>query len=159
VKLVVGIILIFMSIVHVIFGEKMQVNILKKLEANNILIGSFRVMSLQGGLLLFAVGVVEIMVYALKKLEANNTLIGSFRVMSLQGGLLLFAVGVVEIMVYAGIIGLTGFAIFIPLGIVCLNVISVFIVAIVKHKELFKVIIPQFLIFGVIIILQLFSVI
>ena len=54
-KLVVGIILIFMSIVHVIYGEKMQVNILKKLEANNILIGSFRVMSLQGGLLLFAV--------------------------------------------------------------------------------------------------------
>lgn len=121
-KLVVGIILIFMSIVHVIYGGKMQVNILKKLEANNILIGSFRVMSL-------------------------------------QGGLLLFAVGVVEIMVYAGLIGLTGFAIFIPLGIVCLNVISVFIVAIVKHQELFKAIIPQFLIFGVIIILQVLSVI
>ena len=118
-KLVVGIILIFMSIVHVIYGEKMQVNILKKLEANNILIGSFRVMSLQGGLLLFAVGVIEIMVYA----------------------------------------GLSGFAVYIPLGIVCLNVISVFIVAIVKHQELFKVIIPQFLIFSIIIILQVLSVI
>ena len=121
-KLVVGIILIFMSIVHVIYGGKMQVNILKKLEANSILIGSFRVMSL-------------------------------------QGGLLLFAVGVIEIMVYAGLIGLTGFSIYIPLGIVCLNVISVFIVAIVKHQELFKVIIPQFLIFSIIIILQVLSVI
>lgn len=121
-KLVVGIILIFMSIVHVIYGEKLQVNILKKLEANNILIGSFRVMSL-------------------------------------QGGLILFAVGVIEIMVYAGLIGLSGFAIFIPLGIVCLNVISVFIVAIVKHKELSKVIIPQFLIFSIIILLQVLSII
>lgn len=95
-KLVVGIILIVMSIVHVIYGEKMQVNVLKKLGVNNILIGSYRVMSF-------------------------------------QGGLLLFAVGVVEIMVYTGLIVLTGFAIFMPLGIVCLNVISVFIVAIVKH--------------------------
>ena len=120
-KLVVGIILVFMSIVHLIYGEKMQVNILKKLEVNNILIGSYRVMSL-------------------------------------QGGLLLFAVGVVEIMVYAGLIELTGFAIFIPLGIICINVMSVFIVAIVKHQELFKATIPQFLIFAIIIILQVWSV-
>ena len=121
-KLVVGIILIVMSIVHVIYGEKMQVNVLKKLGVNNILIGSYRVMSF-------------------------------------QGGLLLSAVGVVEIMVYTGLIVLTGFAIFMPLGIVCINVISVFIVAIVKHRELIKATIPQFLIFSIIIILQVWSVI
>lgn len=121
-KLAVGIMLIFMSIVHVIYGEKMQVSVLKKLEVNNILIGSYRVMSL-------------------------------------QGGLLLFAVGVVEIMIYVGLIVLTGFAVYIPLGIICLNVISVLIVAIVKHQELFKVTIPQFLIFAIIIILQVWSII
>lgn len=120
-KLVIGIMLIFMSIVHVIYGEKMQVN-------------------------------------ELKKIETNNILIASYMVMSLQGGLLLFAVGVVEIMVYAGLIVLTGFAIFIPLGIICLNVISVFIVAIGKHQELFKVTIPQFLIFAIIIIFQVLTV-
>jgi len=119
-KLLVGIILVFMSIVHVIYGEKMQVNLLKKLEVSNILIGSYRVMSL-------------------------------------QGGILLFAVGAVEIMFYAGLVDLTGFAIYIPLGIICLNVISVFIVALVKHHELFKATIPQFLIFAIIIILQVLS--
>jgi hypothetical protein len=120
-KLVIGIMLIFISIVHVIYGEKMQVN-------------------------------------ELKKIEVNNILIASYRVLSLQGGLLLFAVGVVEILVYARLIVFTGFAIFIPLGIICLNVISVFIVAIGKHQELFKVTIPQFLIFAIIIILQVWSV-
>lgn len=121
-KLVAGVMLIFMSIVHVIYGEKMQVSFLKQLGVNNILIGSYRVMSL-------------------------------------QGSILLFAVGVVEIMVFSGLIVLAGFAIFIPLGIICLNVLSVFIVAIVKHHELIKATIPQFLIFAIIISIQVLSII
>ncbi|MFZ3579481.1 hypothetical protein [Virgibacillus sp. DJP39] len=120
-KMAVGIILIFMSIVHVIYGEKMQVDVLKKLKADNILIGSFRAMSLQGGILLFAVGVIEILVFT-------------------------------EVVV------LTGFAIYIPVGIICLNVLSVLIVALGKHLELFKATIPQFFIFAIIIILQVMSI-
>jgi hypothetical protein len=121
-KLIVGIILIFMSIVHVIYGEKMQVDELKKVNVNNIIIGSYRVMSVQGGMLLFAVGIVEILVFA-------NQVV------------------------------LTGFAVYIPLGILCLNVISVFIVSFLKHRELIKATIPQFLIFLVIITLEVLSVV
>jgi hypothetical protein len=107
--------------VHVIYGEKMQV-------------------------------------MELKELKANTILIGSYRVMSLQGGILLFAVGLIEIMVFIELIELTGFAAFIPLGVVCLNVLSVFIVSIGKHRELLKATVPQFLIFTVIISLQFLSV-
>jgi hypothetical protein len=120
-KLAVGaiLILIFMSIVHVIYGEKMQVDVLKKLNANPKLLGSFRVMLLQGSLLLCAVGVVKIFFYT--KIIKN------------------------------------GFAAFILVGVICLNVLSVLIVALIKHRELFKPTIPLFLIFSTIIILQMRS--
>jgi len=62
-KLIIGILLIVMSIIHVIYGEKKLVNELRGLRADNLLIGSFRVMSVQGGLLLFAIGLIEIMSY------------------------------------------------------------------------------------------------
>ena len=120
-NLVVGIMLILLSIVHVVYGEKEQVSLLKKMDRNNILIGSFRVMSL-------------------------------------QGGLLLFAVGVVEILVFAGSIALTGFAVFIPLGLVCLNLMAFLIVALVKNQELIKNAIPQLIIFAIIITFQIISV-
>lgn len=120
-KLIVGIILIFMSIVHIIYGEKMQTNILKKLKADSILIGSFRSMSL-------------------------------------QGGLLLFAVGVMEIMVYLGLIELIGIAVYIPLGIVSLNMAAVLAVALLKHRDLIKATVPQFIIFSFILLLQVLSI-
>lgn len=120
-KLIVGIILIFMSIVHVIYGEKMQTNILKKLKADSILIGSFRSMSL-------------------------------------QGGLILFAVGLMEIMVYLGLIELIGIAVYIPLGIVSLNMIAVLAVALIKHRDLIKATVPQFIIFSFILLLQALSI-
>ncbi len=121
-KLTVGLILIFMSIVHVFYGEKMQVNVLEKLGADRILIGSFRAMSL-------------------------------------QGGLLLFGIGLLEIMVYTGFIELTGFAVYIPLILLCMNVIGVLIVASLKHRELIRATIPQFIIFSFIILLEVLSVI
>lgn len=120
-KLIVGIILIFMSIVHVIYGEKMQINILKKLKADSIMIGSFRSMSL-------------------------------------QGGLLLFAVGLMEIMVYLGIIELIGIAVYIPLGIVSLNMTAVLVVALLKHRDLIKATVPQFIIFSFTLLLQALSI-
>jgi len=122
VKAAVGMILILMSMVHVIYGEKMQVA-------------------------------------ELKKLNASNLLIGSFRVMSLQGGVLLFAVGIVELLTFFQFLTLTGFAMYIPVGIVCLNVLSVFMIAFTKHPELIKATIPQFIIILIIISLQLLSVI
>ncbi|EWG12299.1 hypothetical protein [Cytobacillus firmus] len=94
----------------------------------------------------------------LKNLGASNILIGSFRAMSLQGGLLVFIVGAAEILVYAGLIELTGFAAYIPMGILCINVISVFIVAFLKHPELIKATIPQFIFFSAIIIIQFLSI-
>lgn len=121
-KLAVGLILILMSIVHVFYGEKMQVNVLKKL-------------------------------------GADSMLIGSFRAMSLQGGLLLFAIGLLEIMVYTEFIELNGIAVFIPLIILCLNVNAVFIVAALKHHDLIRATIPQFIIFSFIILLEVLSVI
>lgn len=121
-KLTVGIMLILMSVVHIIYGEKQLVR-------------------------------------ELEKSRADNILIGSFRVMSVQGGLLILAVGIVEIVDYIGVITLSGFASFIPLGIICLNVLSCLIVAITKHRELFKHTFPQFVIFFIIIFLQLLSVI
>lgn len=121
-KLVVGIILVVMSVVHVIYGEKIQVD-------------------------------------ELKKLNASHLLIGSFRVMSLQGGMILFAVGVVEVLAFYNLVVLTGVAAYIPLGILCLNVLSVLIVSFIKHKELIKAVIPQLLIFLIIIVLELLTVI
>ncbi|QST00334.1 hypothetical protein IMZ31_01665 [Pontibacillus sp. ALD_SL1] len=121
-KLVVGVILIMMSMVHVIYGEKMQVD-------------------------------------ELKTLKASPLLIGSFRVMSLQGGMILLAVGVVEVLTFYNLVVLTGVAAFIPLGILCLNVLSVFIVSFIKHQELIKAVIPQLLIFLTIIIIELLTVI
>ncbi|WP_407269743.1 hypothetical protein [Radiobacillus sp. PE A8.2] len=120
-KLAAGIILILMSVVHVIYGEKMQVD-------------------------------------ELKKVKANNMLIASLRVMSLQGGIVVFAVGLVEVLTFAEIIALTGFAAFIPVGIICINVLSVLIISMIKHRELLKATLPQLIIFSVIIILQLWSV-
>lgn len=120
-KLIVGSLLIVMSIVHVIYGEKMQVD-------------------------------------EIKKLHASNILMGSFRVMSLQGGMLLFAVGIVEILTFYNLIVLSGVAAYIPLGILCLNVVSLLTVSLIKHPELIKATIPQLLIFLIIIILELLSV-
>lgn len=120
-KLMVGVILILISVVHVIYGEKKLVK--------------------------------ELMV-----LKADNSLIGSLRVMSLQGGVLLLFVGLIELMIYIGAITLFGISRFFPLGIICLNVICCLIVSIFKHRELIKAMIPQLLIFFIIIIIQLLSI-
>ncbi len=120
-KLILGILLVVMSMVHVIYGEKMQVD-------------------------------------EIKKLHASNILIGSFRVMSLQGGMILFAVGVVEVLAFYNLVVLTGVAAYIPVGILCLNVVSLLIVSLIKHPELIKATIPQLLIFLTIIIVELLTV-
>ena len=60
-ELAAGLLIIVMSILHIIYGEKNPIAALSTLTDNTILIGSFRVMSLQGGLLLLAVGLIHIL--------------------------------------------------------------------------------------------------
>lgn len=60
-ELAAGILVIIISVLHIVYGEKQPVADLSKLTDDSILIGSVRVMSIQGGVLLFAVGVIHIL--------------------------------------------------------------------------------------------------
>ena len=57
-----GILLLIISIAHIIYGEKKQIPVLKEVTKDSIMIGSQRIMIIQGGVLLFAVGVIQILV-------------------------------------------------------------------------------------------------
>lgn len=115
-----GIIIILMSIAHIIYGEKKQVP-------------------------------------ELKKLTNDSIMIGSLRIMIFQGGILLLAVGILQIMVSADIIHLAGIAAYFPVGIVLINFTTSLIIAGFIHRDVFKVTIPQFIVFSIIIILQFLS--
>lgn len=62
--IIAGILIVVLSVAHIVYGEKKQIPDLKALTDDPIMIGSLRVMVTQGGLLLFAVGVVQILVAA-----------------------------------------------------------------------------------------------
>lgn len=57
-----GILLVIISIAHNIYGEKKQIPALKELTKDSIMIGSQRIMIIQGGILLFATGIIQILV-------------------------------------------------------------------------------------------------
>lgn len=59
-----GILLVLISIAHNVYGEKIQVPALKRFTNDSVIIGSQRVMIFQGGLLLLAVGVIQVLVSA-----------------------------------------------------------------------------------------------
>ncbi|MFB6318614.1 hypothetical protein [Saccharicrinis sp. FJH54] len=59
-----GIMIILISIAHNVYGEKKQVPELKKITSNPVMIGSLRIMIFQGGLLLLAVGIIQVLVSA-----------------------------------------------------------------------------------------------
>jgi hypothetical protein len=115
-----GIMIILISIAHNIYGEKKQIP-------------------------------------ELKKITNNSIMIGSLRIMIFQGGILLFAVGIVQVLVSVDIIQLHGFSAFFPVGIVFINFITSLLMAAFFHREVFKVTIPQFVVFSIIIVLQLLS--
>ena len=115
-----GIMIILISIAHNIYGEKKQIP-------------------------------------ELKKITNDSIMIGSLRIMIFQGGILLFAVGIVQVLVSVDIIQLHGFSAFFPVGIVFINFITSLLMAAFFHREVFKVTIPQFVIFFIIIVLQLLS--
>ncbi len=115
-----GILLVLMSIAHNIYGEIKQIPDLKKLTQDSITIGSQRIMIFQGGILLFSVGIIQIL---------NS----------------------------ASIIELNGVARYFPVGIVLINFCTALFTTVIAHKEILKITRPQFVIFIVIIGLQLLS--
>lgn len=115
-----GILIILISIAHNIYGEKKQVP-------------------------------------ELKKVTNDSIMIGSLRIMIFQGGILLLAVGIIQVLVSADIIQLPGISAYFPVGIVVINFITSLVIAVIIHREVFKVTIPQFVIFSIIIVLQFLS--
>lgn len=115
-----GIMIIIISIAHIIYGEKKQIPELKKITSDSVMIGSLR-----------------IMIY--------------------QGGILLFAVGIIQVLVSASLIQLPGISAHIPAGIILINFFTSLIIAGYLHREIFKITLPQFVIFAIIIVLQLLS--
>jgi hypothetical protein len=115
-----GILLVLISIAHNIFGEKKQIPTLKKLTKDSIIIGSQRIMIF-------------------------------------QGGILLLAVGIIQILISVNFIVLTGVARYFPVGLVVINFCTALFITVFAHKEVLKITIPQFVIFIVIICLQLLS--
>jgi len=60
--IIAGILLILISIAHNIYGEKIQIPALRKHTTDPIQVGSQRIMIFQGGLLLLAVGIFQVLV-------------------------------------------------------------------------------------------------
>ncbi len=59
--IIAGILLVLLSIAHNVYGEKKQIPDLKKITDDPVIVGSLRVMIFQGGILLLAVGIVQIL--------------------------------------------------------------------------------------------------
>ncbi|MBI1277274.1 MAG: hypothetical protein GC179_04010 [Anaerolineaceae bacterium] len=119
--LIAGILLVLLSFAHNIYGERKQIHDLKALTNDPIMIGSLRVMIFQGGVLLLAVGIIQILI-----------------------GL--------------GAIELVGIARFFPVGIVLLDFVTFLAVTALFHRELFRITIPQIILFVLIIVLLLVSI-
>lgn len=93
----------------------------------------------------------------LKKITSDSIMIGSLRIMITQGGFVILLAGIIELLVALNIISLLGIARFFPLSLVLINFFVAFIVTLIFHREIFNVTLPQFVIFTIIIVLQLLS--
>jgi hypothetical protein len=93
----------------------------------------------------------------LKKITNDSIMIGSLRIMIFQGGILLLAVGIIQVLVAANYIQLPGISAYFPVGIVLINFLTSLIIAGFIHREVLKITLPQFVIFAVIILLQILS--
>ena len=118
--IVAGIFIVLMGIAHNIYGEKNQIP-------------------------------------ELKKVSDDPVKVGSLRIMIFQGGILLIAVGIIQILVSAQVIQLPGISAYFPVGIVLLNLITSLFIAAFFHREIFSITIPQFVVFTVIIVLQILA--
>ena len=77
--------------------------------------------------------------------------------MIFQGGILLFAVGIIQILVSIDTVVLTGVSRYFPVGVVAINFCTALIITVFAHKEVLKITIPQYILFIIIMCLQLFS--
>lgn len=59
--IVAGILLILMGIAHNFFGELKQIPELRKITSDHIVIGSTRIMIFQGGVIIIAVGLIQLL--------------------------------------------------------------------------------------------------
>jgi len=66
-----GILLVLLSFAHNIYGERKQIPDLKAVTQDPVMVGSLRVMIFQGGMLLLAVGIVQIL-FALGVIELTG---------------------------------------------------------------------------------------
>jgi hypothetical protein len=118
--IIAGILLVVISVAHNIYGEKKQLPDLKAITRDTIMIGSLRIMIFQGGLLLFAVGIIQILV----------------------------SIDIIE---------LKGVARYFPLGIVLINFLTALLISVFAHRKILRTILPQFIVFIIIIGLMSFS--
>lgn len=93
----------------------------------------------------------------LKKITSDSIMIGSLRIMITQGGFVILLAGIIQLLVALNIISLLGIARFFPLSLVLINFVVALIVTLLFHREIFNVTLPQFVIFTIIIVLQLLS--
>lgn len=93
----------------------------------------------------------------LKNITNDPIKIGSLRIMIHQGGVILLTVGIVQVLTAINYIELTGIAAYFPVGIVSINVVTSFAIALTLHREIFTITLPQFIVFAAIIVLQLFA--
>jgi hypothetical protein len=56
------------------------------------------------------------------------------------------------------VIGLSGIAVYFPVGVVGINLLKFLLVALLKHRSLFSIISFQMIVFTIIIILQILSI-
>ena len=93
----------------------------------------------------------------LKEITRDSILIGSQRIMIFQGGLLLFATGIIQVLVSIDKVELPGVARYFPLGIVSINFLTALFISLFAHREILRSVLPQFIVFMVIIGLMIFS--
>lgn len=120
-------------------------------------------MILSSGILILIIGIIHIVygeivqIPGLKEFIQDPIIIGSTRVMIFQGGIILIALGAIQILKGLKIIKLNGIGALFPLGIICLNLGTFILIALIMHTELLSISIPQILIFSIIIILLVLS--
>jgi len=94
---------------------------------------------------------------ALRSVTDDSTILGSHRIMVFQGGTVLLVIGLIQISVSIGLIELTGIAAYFLVLIVLINFFTALFIALIFHRTIFSSTIPQFVIFAIIIILQLIA--
>lgn len=121
-------------------------------------------MGIAAGVLLLLMSIAHIVygeqkqIPALKAISQDQIMIGSLRIMIYQSGCILLAIGLTQLLWQLEYLQLTGVARYFPVAIVLINVLTSFFIILIKHRQIFKITFPQFIIFSIIILLQWLSI-